>query len=111
VATALLTSPSPLPAGAAYPVIGAVLTLREILETYGRVLGKQVRYEPISDEDWRGGALAAGLNAHAVEHLSQLWRFFRESGPRSEYAGVTDAIEKLGGRRPKTLEEFLREDH
>lgn len=109
VATELLSSPS-LPAGAAYPVIGAVLTVREIIETFVRALGREVRYEPISDEEWRRGALGAGLNPHAVEHLSQLWRFFRESGLPSEYAMVTEVIEKLSGRRPKTLEEFLRED-
>ena len=107
VATALLTSPS-VRSGAAYRVIGAVLTLREIIATFGRVSGRDVRYEPISDEEWRRGALGTGLNAHAVEHLSRLWRFLRESAARDDYA-ITDSIEKLGGQRPKTLEEFLRE--
>jgi uncharacterized protein YbjT (DUF2867 family) len=108
VATALLTAPS-LPPGAAYPVIGAVLTLREIIATFRRTMGRDVRYEPISDEQWRRVALDAGQNAHAVEHLSQLWQFFRESGVRSEYTATTDTIEKWNGRKPKTLEEFLRE--
>lgn len=111
VATGLLTAPS-VPAGGAYPVVGAVLTLREIIATFGQVAGREVRYQEISDEQWRQGALGAGFNQHAVEHLSQLWRFLRESGLRGErtqYA-VTDTIEKWGGVRPKTLEEFLRED-
>jgi len=111
VAAGLLTSPLPR-AGAAYPVIGAVLTLREIIATFSRVLGREVGYQQISDDDWRRGALAAGVNQHAVEHLSHLWRFFREARvARGAHSGfeVTDTIEKLGGRRPKTLEEFLRE--
>jgi len=106
VATELLTAPS-LQAGTAYPVVGAVFTLQEIIATFNRVLGREVRYEPISDEDWRRGALGAGLNAHAVEHLSQLWRFLRESGAGRGYA-VTETIEKVSGRRPKTFDEFLR---
>jgi uncharacterized protein YbjT (DUF2867 family) len=106
VATELLTAPS-LRAGTAYPLVGAVLTLQEIIATFGRVLDRGVRYEAISDEDWRRGALGAGLNPHAVEHLSQLWRFLRESGARREYA-VTDTIENVSGRRPTTFEEFLR---
>jgi uncharacterized protein YbjT (DUF2867 family) len=108
VVTELVTAPSLL-AGAAYPLIGAVLTVREIIETFGRVLGRDVRYEQISDEEWRRGALSVGINQHAVEHLSQLWRFLRESGVGPEYAQVTDAIEKLGGEKPKTLDGFLRE--
>ena len=107
VAAELLTAPS-LRAGTAYPLIGAVLTLEEIIGTFGRVLGRGVRYEAISDDDWRRGALGAGFNPHAVEHLSQLWRSLRESGAAREFA-VTETIEKFSGRSPKTFEAFLRE--
>src|SRR5215204_4721733 len=75
VAVGLLSGPSVQPGGA-YPVIGDVLTLREIVETFGRVLGREVRYQEITDEQWRDGALARGFNQHAVDHLSQLWRAF-----------------------------------
>ena len=73
VAVGLLTSPS-LPAGASYRVIGATLALRDIIATLGRVLGRDVRYEEIPDDEWRRNAVARGVNQHAVEHLSQLWR-------------------------------------
>ena len=111
VAVGLLTSPS-VPAGAAYPVIGGVLALRDIIATFGRVLGREVRYEEISDEEWRSEALARGVNAHAVEHLSQLWRSFRTAGQRPERARfeVTDTIETLGGASPKSFEAFVREE-
>jgi hypothetical protein len=71
-----------------------------------------VRYEEISDEEWRTGALARGVNAHAVEHLSQLWRTLRSFGLRPEPARfqVTDTIETLGGAKPKTFEAFVREE-
>jgi uncharacterized protein YbjT (DUF2867 family) len=82
VAVGLLTSAS-VPAGGAYPVIGEVLALRDIIATFGRVLGRDVRYAEISDEQWRRDAHEHGFDPHAIEHLSQLWRFFRNSGPHS----------------------------
>jgi uncharacterized protein YbjT (DUF2867 family) len=111
VAAGLLTSPA-VPAGATYPVIGVVLALRDIIATFGRVLARDVRYEEISDEDWRRDALARGVNQHAVEHLSQLWRSIRNAGLNLEAARfeVTDTIERLGGAQPKTFEEFVREE-
>jgi uncharacterized protein YbjT (DUF2867 family) len=110
VAVGLLTSPS-LTAGTAYPVIGTVISLQEIIATFGRVLAKDVRYEEISDDEWRRDALARGYNAHALEHLSALWKALRAAGLDPERARfvVTDTIEKLGGAKPKTFETFVRE--
>jgi uncharacterized protein YbjT (DUF2867 family) len=111
VATGLLTSRT-VPAGFTYPLVGAVLALRDIIATFGRVLGREVHYEEISDEEWRSDALARGVNPHAVEHLSQLWRSLRtaRSSPESARFEVTDTIEELGGAKPKTFEEFVREE-
>jgi uncharacterized protein YbjT (DUF2867 family) len=107
----LLTSPSVL-AGSSHPVIGSVVSLREIVATFGRVLGREIRYEEISDDEWRAAALARGFNQHAVEHLSALWRTFRSFRDRPKTAAfeVTDTIEVLGGAKPKSLEVFLREE-
>lgn len=110
VAVGLLTSPS-LTAGTAYPVVGTVISLQDIIATFGRVLGKNVRYEEISDEQWRSDALGRGLNTHALEHLSSLWKALRSAGLDPERArfAVTDTIEKLGGAKPKGFETFVRE--
>jgi uncharacterized protein YbjT (DUF2867 family) len=110
VAVGLLTSPS-LTAGTAYPVIGTVISLKEIIATFGRVLAKDVRYEEISDDEWRRDALARGYNAHALEHLSALWKALRATGldPQTARFAVTDTIEELGGAKPKTFETFVRE--
>jgi uncharacterized protein YbjT (DUF2867 family) len=110
VAVGLLTSPS-LTAGTAYPVIGTVISLKEIIATFGRVLAKDVRYEEISDDEWRRDALARGYNAHALEHLSALWKALRATGldPQTPRFAVTDTIEELGGAKPKTFETFVRE--
>ncbi|HEY1298387.1 MAG TPA: NmrA family NAD(P)-binding protein [Chloroflexota bacterium] len=106
VAVGLLTSPSQ-ESGSAVPVIGEILSLREIIDTLARVLDQPVEYQEISDGQWRDGALAAGYNQHAVDHLSQLWRTIRTSRQRLE---VTETIVQLGGRRPKTFAEFVAEE-
>jgi uncharacterized protein YbjT (DUF2867 family) len=109
VAAGLLAGPAPA-AGTTYPLIGATLSLREIIATFGRVLGKSVRYEEISDEEWRREALARGTNTHAVEHLSNLWRALRSAAidPSDPRFAVTDTIEKVGGEKPKSFEAFVR---
>jgi uncharacterized protein YbjT (DUF2867 family) len=105
VATGLLTGRA-TSNGQAYPLVGAVLTVREIVATLSKVLRRDLEYSPISDEAWCEGALGMGLGAHAVEHLSSLWRFLRE---RSEDYAVTESIERLGGAPPKSFEAFVRE--
>jgi uncharacterized protein YbjT (DUF2867 family) len=104
VAAAVLTA-TDVPAGSAYPVVGQLLTVQEIVATLSAGLGREIGYENVTDEAW---AEAAGrrINAHAVAHLSKLWAALR-SGPQE--VEVTDTIEKLGGRRPKTFAEFVAE--
>jgi uncharacterized protein YbjT (DUF2867 family) len=110
VAVGLLTSPQ-LVAGAAYPLIGTTISLREIIATFARVLGKNVRYEEISDEEWRQHAASRGYNEHAIAHLSALWRALRGAAidPSDPRYAVSDTIETIGGAKPKTFEAFVRE--
>jgi uncharacterized protein YbjT (DUF2867 family) len=111
VAVGLLTKPA-VPPGSAYPLIGAVLSLQDILAAFSRALNREVRYQEISDDDWRKDALARGLNQHAVDHLSNLWIALRSAGAAREVRslGVTDTIEMFGGAKPKSFEEFLGEE-
>lgn len=96
--------------GTSYPLIGEALSLREIIATFGRVLGRTIRYEEISDDQWRRDALARGFNAHAVGHLSQLWQTFRMRGQRPPQSfDRPGTIQWIGGQAPQTFEAFLRE--
>jgi len=110
VAAGLLTDAS-TPAGSVYQLIGTTISLREIVATFARVLGKNVHYQEITDEEWSREALARGFNQHAVDHLSSLWRALRSAAidPGDARYAVTDTIEKIGGARPKTFEAFVRE--
>jgi uncharacterized protein YbjT (DUF2867 family) len=105
VAVGALTSPAIAP-GSSYPVIGDVLTLRDIISVFKRVLGREVRYQEIPDQAWADAALGRGFNHHAVEHLSKLWQSIRTQTRRFE---VTNTILNLGGEQPKAFAEFVRE--
>ena len=109
VSVGVLTAPS-VPPGSSYPVIGQVLALRDIIATFSRILGREVSYHEISDELWYDGALERGLDLHAAEHLSQLWRSIRTTCANSATWKPTATIETMGGRKPKTFEEFAREE-
>ena len=100
-----------LKAGTNYPLIGATLSLQEIIATFARVLGRDVRYEDISEEEWRGLARARDYNLHAIEHLSSLWRAIRGAAidPKDPRYAVSSTIETVGGAQPKTFEAFVRE--
>ena len=82
-----------------------------ILSVDGVTYPAQNFRSPINDEQWRSEVLARGWNAHAVEHLSSLWKSLRAASLSAEAArfAVTDTIEKIGGAKPKTFEQFVRE--
>ncbi len=108
VAAALLAAHD-LPAQTRYALVGGVLTVAEIVDTLSRVLNQPIRYVEITDDQWKK-AMEERINRHALDHLSNLWRFFRTSGIRKGEQGfqVSSIIEKLTGQRPQTLEEFFR---
>jgi uncharacterized protein YbjT (DUF2867 family) len=101
VAAGALTA-ADVPAGSTYPVVGQLLTVQEIVAT----LGPEARYENVTDESWADAA-GGRINAHAVAHLSKLWAALRTQPQGVE---VTDTIETVGGRKPKTFAEFVAEE-
>ncbi len=109
VAARLLLDPD-IPSGSAYPMVGALPALGEIVATFSRVLAKDIRYVNISDDAWRQGALGTGMNHHAVEHLSDLWHYLQAASASTRPVRVqvtTDTFKRLVGADPLTLEDFL----
>jgi uncharacterized protein YbjT (DUF2867 family) len=109
VAVGLLQS-HPLANATVLPLIGDVVTVRDIKEAFGEALGHAVPYHDITDAQWAEGAFSAGLNDVAVLHLSNLWRHFRTRNPElhTDYKIAAD-IERFGGQPPKSLRTFLAE--
>jgi uncharacterized protein YbjT (DUF2867 family) len=109
VATALLAKES-RPDQIAYDLIVEMPTVIDIANTLTKVLGRPIRYVEITDEQWAQAARER-INAHAVDHLSHLWQFFRESRFRTGENGfrmTTGEIRALTGTEPQTLEQFFR---
>lgn len=83
--------------------------MNEIAGTLGAVLKRPIRYVEIPDERWTEG-VGDRINRHALGHLASLWRFFRTLRIRKGENGleVSEAIERLTGAPPQTLEQFFR---
>ncbi len=103
VAATLLADPN-VPSETVFPLVIETLTVRQIAETLGRALDRPIRYQAITDEQWEQ-AVKERINAHAIDHLSHLWQYFRKGEVRYR---PTDMVRKVTGRNPQTLEEFCR---
>ena len=79
-------------------------TVREIVETLGKAVGRPIRYVPITDEQW-ADVVKERINPHALDHLTHLWQFFRRG---EEHYQATDAVRVVTGQNPQTLEQFFR---
>jgi uncharacterized protein YbjT (DUF2867 family) len=101
---AILLAGSNIPSQKVYPVVSEIPTVREIVETLSKAIGRPVRYVPITDEQW-AEAVKDRINPHALDHLTHLWRFFRKGATRDR---PTNVICELIGTNPQTLEEFFR---
>lgn len=92
------------PSQIAYPLVTETPTVREMVESLARAIGRPVRYVAITDEQW-ADAVKERINPHALDHLTHLWQYFRRG---QEHFQATDAIRLVTGRDPQTLEEFFR---
>ena len=98
------------PKNSVLPLVGQVLTIRDMMDAFSEALGRPIPYREITDEQWAQAASAAGINSTAVEHLTHLWRHLRTRSAELEATyKVSPAIEQFGGQPPKTLRQFLAE--
>ena len=101
---AILLAGSNIPSQKVYPVVSEIPTVREIVETLSKAIGRPVRYVPITDKQW-AEAVKDRINPHALDHLTHLWQFFRKGETRDR---PTDVVRAVTGTNPQTLEEFFR---
>lgn len=103
VIAAVLTDPEPHD-GAAYTLHGPVeLGHHDIARIMAATLGIPVRYEPIGVEEFSAAMTARGLPAHLVQHLGNVAIDYRNG----VFAGTNDVVEKVGGRAPQSVEQFV----
>ncbi|MFD5752992.1 NmrA family NAD(P)-binding protein [Streptomyces sp. NPDC127033] len=97
----ILVDPAPHIAKS-YDLTGPELKdMRGFAEDFTAVLGRQVVYVPVDVETWNETYVDSAMAAipHTAEHLKTLTRLMGGGG----YRGVTDQLETLLGRPPKTV--------
>jgi NAD(P)H dehydrogenase (quinone) len=105
VIAAVLADPEPHDR-AAYSLHGPVeLDHHEIARAMSGALGIPVHYEPISVEEFASAMTRRGLAAHPVQHLSNVAVDYRNG----VFAGTNDVVEQVGGRAPRSVEQFVVE--
>ena len=92
--------------GQIYELTGPeALTIAEMVEVLAKVLGRPIRYTDVPVFAATIGMLRFGLPVYVVMGLMQTLRALR----KSEYAYVTDIVERIGKCEPHTFEEWCRD--
>ena len=108
VAAAVLTGDGHV--GAHYDVTGpAALSYSDVAAKLASVLGRTVSYVDVPDDAVRQALLGAGLNEWFAGALVGLYQDYRASGTGGYAARVTDTVQRLTGRPPRSLDDLL--DH
>lgn len=93
--------------GQTYVLTGPeALSYQDVAAKLSAATGRGINYVPVSPEQFRAGALGAGLPEWLVSALERLNELF-VSG---EAAAVTDVVRRVGRTEPTTFEQFAR-DH
>ncbi|MGW4485105.1 NmrA family NAD(P)-binding protein [Amycolatopsis sp. NPDC004368] len=106
VIAALLLQPEPHNR-AVYSLHGPVeLDHHGIAAEMAAELGHPVHYEPISVEEFSASGRERGADPHLVQHLANVAVDYRNG----VFSGTNDIVEKIGGRPPLSVAEFVREN-
>jgi NAD(P)H dehydrogenase (quinone) len=93
-------------AGQVYPLFGAVeMNHYQIADAISEVLGRPVRYEPTDIPAWIDGIKALGFPEFLGQHLSNVAVDYQNG----VFAGNNDLVERIGGKKPTTVQEFIAE--
>ena len=105
VATEALTTSNYL--GQSLPITGPeALNFAEVTATIATAFGKQLTFQPSSDEEARQRYSAISASTEETEAHVSLWRAIREG----RLATVTDNVERILGRKPIKLNQWLTEN-
>jgi uncharacterized protein YbjT (DUF2867 family) len=82
------------------------LSYTEVAAKLSEAAGRSINYVPISPEQFRAGALGAGLPEWLVSALERLNDIFA-SGQATE---VSDDVRRVGRKEPNTFDQFARDN-
>jgi len=84
---------------------GEALTNGHVAEKISRVAGRKISYVDLPPAEFRKALLSAGMPEWSADALLDLQRLYREG----KASLVTDAIERLTGRKPITFDQFAHD--
>jgi uncharacterized protein YbjT (DUF2867 family) len=93
--------------GKAYTLTGPeALTNARVAEILSEDLGREIKYVDLPAEQFKQGAIAAGVPEWSANAVTDLQRLDREGGA----SAVTRDVDLVLGRKPTSFEQFSR-DH
>ena len=93
--------------GEALPITGPeALNFAEVTASIGAATGKSLTFQPLSDEEARQRYSMVSSSTEETEAHVSLWRAIREG----RLATVTATVERVLGRKPITLDQWLIEN-
>jgi uncharacterized protein YbjT (DUF2867 family) len=93
--------------GASLPITGPeALTFGDVTARIEAVIKRRLSFQPLSDEEARQRYSRVSGSTEETEAHVALWRAIREGRP----ATVTDVVERVLGRKPIPLRQWLREN-
>jgi uncharacterized protein YbjT (DUF2867 family) len=97
--------------GAKYDLTGPeALSYSDVAAKLSGSLGREVSYVEVPDDAARSAMLGFGMDAWLVDALVGLFAEYRRSGTDGYASVVTDSIERLSGKPPRSLDQMLAEN-
>ena len=94
-------------AGQAYAITGSeALTRDQVAATISAAIGKPVRYQAVSAQEFELGLRGAGMPEAYIDLMGNLYGFVRAG----QSAGLTNDVQQVTGRAPISFDQFAR-DH
>ena len=104
VAVAALTEDGHI--GRLYELTGPrLLTFAEAVDEVAKAAGREIRYVPISIEDYAAAAAEQGVPAEVIELLTYLFGEVLDG----RNAHLTDGVQRALGRQPRDFAEYARD--
>ena len=90
--------------GNVYPLFGPIeLDHYQIAEKLTKTLGKPFVYQPMTIPEFRLLMESGGVSARMVQHIACVAQDYQDG----IFAGTNDVVERITGRKPLTVEEFV----
>lgn len=106
VVVGVLVNPEPH-IGKVYTVTGQqVMSQSGIAKIIGEAIGKPVEYVDIPMEHWQQAMADKGHPKFLIDHLSRVGEDYQNG----LFNKVTDVVQRIGGRKPKSFEQYVREN-